>query len=133
MHEFGSIPSATIPANERVDYWHWRDEILQVMYWLIAEGFRKEVALGDLLRFLQVEQSTIVRHLDTLIDEGYLERSAEPDQPFPLERCQYHFTPSGRLEARKRFLDEFQPLSRSHDHSQCPPESPCHEEGADHG
>jgi len=77
---------------------HWRDEILEVMYWLRAQGSRMEIT-------------------------GYIESIGRDDQQ--PSQARYRLTDMGHREAKRRFVDDFNPLGAHHNHDDCPPESPC--------
>ena len=59
--------AASVPAPSE-------NEILQVMYWLKAEGFGDQADVTLLERFLGVGVRLDVEHLDQLIEGGYVER-----------------------------------------------------------
>lgn len=144
MHEEAILPSETNSDTqqlERENFWHWRDEILQVMFWLVSQGFGEAVDVGAFPRFLVTPLEGITPHLHTMIAEGYIvgvdsSQAHEPPADTPASVTShypaYKFTPYGRSEARKRYLDDFMPLRHGHDHSSCPPESPCHQEQHPH-
>jgi hydrogenase maturation protease len=89
-----------------------RDEILQIMFWLQAEGLGPEVAAADVLRF--IEDATAVRAtLDRLVDDGLAEAIATPGGP------RYRLTVTGVHEGRRRFLDEFEPYLARAGHAEC--------------
>lgn len=81
---------------------HWRDEILQVMYWMLGEGIGDRVTAGDLARFLAADGALIAGHLDRLTDEGDLERLDDAG-----EERRYRLTIRGAREGARRFADEF--------------------------
>lgn len=56
---------------------YWRDEILQLVFWLDGEGFRAELDAGVLERFLGVGAQQARGHLDRLAAEGLLSRHAD--------------------------------------------------------
>lgn len=101
----------------------WRDELLQVMYWLRGEGLREAVAADELLRFLDAEPGLLGARLARLVAEGYVD--AVPGEP-----VRYRLSTLGSAEGRRRFLDEFAPfLGREH-HNQCgDPECECQTSG----
>lgn len=105
-----------VAVNDRKLYWHWRDEILRVIHWLVSQDLQSEVGLSDLSKWLNSDDQTLKPHLDRMVEEGYVEEKS------------LKLTERGLVEAKKRFVDEFQIKRYSHDHSDCPPEAPCHEE-----
>jgi hypothetical protein len=103
---------------------YWRDEILQVMYWLKGEGLLDEVAADDLRRFLETDPGRLEERLEQLAQEGYLEPGAG-------DLVRYRLTPWGIDEGRRRFLDEFAPFLGRESHVECgDPACECHTSGA---
>ena len=102
---------------------YWRDEILQVMYWLKGEGLGEDVAPDDLLRFLEADPGRLGERLVELVEDGYLD-------PLPGDRVRYRLSALGIAEGRRRFLDEFAPFLGRESHSECgDPECECHTSG----
>ena len=88
------------------------DEILEAMYWLQGEGFGSEVTVPGLLRFLQVAEADFRGRLSQLTAKGYLEVVA--GQP-----TRYRLTEEGAEEARRRFVDDFEPFIGHSGHGIC--------------
>ena len=102
---------------------YWRDEILQVMYWIKGEGIAVEVAPDDLLRFLETDPGKLGERLDQLVEDGYLD-------PVLGGGVRYRLSALGIEEGRRRFLDEFAPFLGRETHSECgDPECACHTSG----
>ena len=87
-----------IPAI--VDSIYWRDEILQVMYWMTGEGLGREFTLGDLQRFLQADEPTLLENLDVMVRDNLIESIEE----------RYTLTALGQKEGGRRFADEFEEM-----------------------
>lgn len=85
-----------------LDDLHWRDEILQVLYWMLGEGIGDRVTAGDLARFLAADRSAIAGHLERLMEDGDLERAEERG-----DERRYRLTVHGAREGARRFADEF--------------------------
>jgi hydrogenase maturation protease len=102
-----------------------RDEILQVMFWLAAEGLGPDVAVEDVLRFL--DDPTVVEHaLAHLVEAQYVERRGDT-----RESRRYRLTALGEREGRRCFLDEFEPYLARHAHGECGAANcDCHSGGA---
>lgn len=101
----------------------WRDELLQVLYWLRGEGLGVEVGAAGLVSFLQQSEDVIASGLEKLAAEGYLEALVAADG----QEC-YRLTSLGLEEGRRRFVDEFAPLLGKHGHGECNrPECACHQ------
>jgi len=52
--------------HSALDDLYWQDEILQVMYWLLGEGFADRVTVADLRRFLAAESELLAQNLERL-------------------------------------------------------------------
>lgn len=90
-----------------------RDEILQVTFWLQGEGFGPDVALADIMRFLD-DEAAVAMALAQLVEDGYLEAVGTDGSP-----TRYRLTPLGEREGRRRFLDEFEPFLARGGHGEC--------------
>ena len=101
-----------------------RDEILQIMFWIQAEGLGPDVAAGDVLRF--VDDDTRVRAtLRELVHDGYADVVGDGPEP------RYRLSPTGIREGRRRFMDEFEPYLAKHGHGECgSADCDCHKGGA---
>ena len=92
---------------------YWRDEILQILYWLRGEGLGEAVTPRDLVTFLGVEEPFIQQQLERLVEESYVTRAlqSQPD-------VSYQLTEWGVKEAGRRFADEFAGLT-GQAHGEC--------------
>jgi len=82
-----------------------------------------EITTSDLLNFLDSDELKMRRHLDRLVKEGYIESlGVDVEQP---SQVPYRLTDMGHREAKRRFVDDFNPLGAHHNHDDCPSESPC--------
>lgn len=97
----------------------WRDEILQVMYWLEGEQLTDTVDSEQLAQFLVADIPTVAREMSRLVEEGYLEL-------VPGRQQHYRLTEVGRQEGGRRFQDEFAELTRP-GHGECAPGCWCHD------
>jgi predicted transcriptional regulator len=104
------------PKSEALRALFWRDEILQVMFWLKGEGLGETVDPAVIERFLGVDASIGVRYLDRLVDEGLLDRS---------EDGAYRLTEKGETLGARGFAEEFSGLTRPA-HGECGPDCWCH-------
>ncbi len=94
-----------------------RDEILQVMYWMIGEGLGSEFSVPDLEKFLLSDQANLREELEVMVSSGLLECRA--DSYFKL-------TEQGRSEGGRRFADEFESMIKP-GHFECEePDCDCH-------
>lgn len=103
------------PKSEALRALYWRDEILQVMFWLRGEGLAETADATLLERFLGVDADVGVRYLDRLVDDGYLVRRDDG----------YALSEKGISEGSRVFTEEFADLTRPA-HGECGPDCWCH-------
>lgn len=103
------------PKSDALRALFWRQEILQVMFWMQGEGFGDQVTPTVLERFLGVEADIGVLYLDKLVEEGLLDRMED----------RYGLTEVGRAEGSRVFADEFADLTKP-GHGECGPDCWCH-------
>jgi hypothetical protein len=102
---------------------YWRDEILQVMYWLHGERLNEQVSGRDLAVFLPAEATILQDQLEQLAADGYVVAAAEA---VPGTATPYRLTEFGRREGGRRFAEEFAGLTRQA-HGACSnPNCSCH-------
>jgi hypothetical protein len=107
------------PRDEVLETIFWRDEILQIMYWLRGEKLGETVSAQTLLPFLEIDEKTVCSHLERMEEEGYLTR-VENAQHF------FRFTEFGLAEGRRNFAAEFVGLTNQ-GHGECNnPDCACH-------
>lgn len=104
------------PKSELLRALYWREEILQVIYWIEGEGFGDEVDAGQLDRFLGLDANLGGGYLDRLVEDGYLRR---------VDADRYSLTDRGRAHGARSFADEFADLTRPA-HGECGPDCWCH-------
>ncbi len=105
--------------NKDLDAIFWRDEILQVMYWLRGEELREVVTAPDLEVFLSASASDIHFHLERAVEEGYVER--HPDGMGLWQNTRYALAERGVKEGGRRFRDEFNDMQKG-GHGECGPD-----------
>ena len=93
-----------------------REEVLQAMYWLRAEGIDPAPTPDVLSRFLAVPVGTLGPYLERFTDEGYLERVGEG----------FGLTDAGEDAGKRTFADEFTGLTGS-SHGECDENCWCHD------
>ncbi|MDQ2976256.1 MAG: hypothetical protein M3R69_12725, partial [Acidobacteriota bacterium] len=97
---------------------YWRDEVLQVMYWMAGEGFGQEFTLADLRKFLSAGADVLEENLDQMVTTGLLER---------VSGEKYTLTAQGKKEGGRRFADEFEEMLKP-GHFECDePDCDCHD------
>jgi hypothetical protein len=103
------------PKSPQLRQVYWRDEILQLLFWIEGEGLGSEIDLETMDRFLGPESEIAALHLDRLVREDYLVR--RPSGRFAL-------ADRGRSEGSRLFAEEFAALSAP-SHGQCGAECWC--------
>lgn len=103
------------PKSEALRALYWKEEILQVMFWIRGEGFGEEIDLATLERFLGLEAAEGITYVDRLVAEGYLSH----------ERGRYALTDVGEDFGKRIFADEFADLTKP-SHGECGPDCWCH-------
>ena len=93
-----------------------RDEVLQAMYWMRAEGLDEAPTADTLARFLAVPAATLGPYLERFARDGYLERAGGG----------YRLSASGEEAGKRTFADEFADLTRP-THGECDEDCWCHE------
>lgn len=102
------------------EYLFWRDEILQVMYWLAGEGLGENVGPATLKTFLGGDEPDLVVLMDQMVREGFLDRSAG---------ALFRLTPLGTDAGKRSFAIEFDGLL-GQAHGECGPDCWCHKSAA---
>ena len=101
----------------------WRDEILQVLFWMQGEGLAETAGAAELSVFLQADHGTLAFHLEKMTAEGLLARHADAAAP-----PRYTLTDEGRREAGRRFADAFEGMQKQ-GHGECSADCICQWEG----
>ncbi len=92
-----------------------RDEVLQAMYWMRAEGLDDAPSAEVLARFLAVPPDTLGAFLERFLAEGYLDSEATG----------YSLTDLGAELGKRTFADEFSGLTGAA-HGECAEDCWCH-------
>lgn len=94
-----------------------RDEVLQVMYWMLGETIAHEVDAPYIARFLGLPVADISEALAVLARERLLLHGATADR--------FRLSEDGIREGGRRFADEFRDLTKQA-HGECAPGCWCH-------
>ncbi|MDQ3320463.1 MAG: hypothetical protein M3515_09600 [Actinomycetota bacterium] len=97
-----------------------RDELLQAMYWMHAEGLDDAPTAENLARFLAVPADTLGAYLERFCADGYLERSGTG----------YRLTATGEELGKRTFAEEFAGLTGA-GHGECDADCWCHDSPED--
>lgn len=95
----------------------WKDEILQVLYWMEGEGFGSKVTTEEVLALLNTNPQNLSYHLEKLTAEGYLEKEDTGLEAAAL----FNLSKFGKKEAGNRFSTAFQGLQKA-GHGECGPD-----------
>lgn len=94
-----------------------RDEVLQAMYWMHAEGISSEPTAEELSRFLGVPVASLAPYLESFADEGLLRR---------VDGDGYGLDVEGEKIGKRTFADEFAGLTGG-SHGECADDCWCHD------
>ena len=107
-------------TNDPLDDLFWRDELLQILYWLRGEGLQEAVVAADLVPLLLADDMLIERYLQQLLEDGYVSIDADGG---------YCLTELGVTEGARRFADAFEGMT-GQGHGACNnPFCDCHRLG----
>lgn len=95
----------------------WRDEILQILYWMKGEGFGDSVAASAIQPLIQTNMDNLLYHLEKLCTDGYLKKNNAKITTSTL----FELTDFGKKEAGRRFSEAFQGLQKA-GHGECGPD-----------
>ena len=104
------------PKSEALRALFWRDEILQVMFWLEGEGFGDQADAHLIERFLGVDARIGAQYLDRLVIEGLLSKD---------DTGLYRLSDQGHDQGSRIFSREFAELTRP-SHGDCGDDCWCH-------
>jgi len=93
-----------------------RDEVLQAMYWMRAEGLSAAPSGEELGRFLAVPADTLGVYLERFVADGQLERTPTG----------YQLSAAGTEQGKRTFADEMAELTGS-THGECDEDCWCHD------
>lgn len=89
----------------------WRDEILQIMYWLRGESLGEVVSSPDILVFLDASEEQVEFYLEQLVADGFATQLNNSP-------ALYQLTELGVKEGGRRFAEEFSSLTKQA-HGEC--------------
>lgn len=103
--------SDNLKNNNELDDLFWREELLQIIYWMQGEDIARTVTAKDILPLLNIDESTLHIQLQKLVDAGYLQQDGSS----------YNFTSSGKKEGGKLFAGAFDGMQKA-GHGDCGPD-----------
>ncbi|MEQ9424324.1 MAG: hypothetical protein RJQ09_07915 [Cyclobacteriaceae bacterium] len=110
--------------DPELNHLFWKDEILQVLYWMFGEELGDKVPLERLVILLNSPEDNLFQHLNQLLLDGYIEQHDEDGSK------KFKLTDFGRKEAGQRFAGAFEGMQKV-GHGECGPDCDCQWEGHD--
>lgn len=95
----------------------WKDEILQILFWMDGEGFGTEVPVIQVLSLLSSNEDNLLYHVDKLAKEGVLIASTSQI----TKSTMIQLSPEMKKEAGRKFSDAFQGYQKA-GHGECGPD-----------
>ena len=95
----------------------WKDEILQILYWMNGEGFGKEVPASQILALLNTNKENLHYHLNKLVKDKVLHANA----PSVEDGTLISLSGDAKKEAGTRFAEAFQGYQKA-GHGECGPD-----------
>ena len=95
----------------------WKDEILQIMYWMDGEGLGSRVPAGQILALLQTNEANLLFHLQKMMEQGLIEMNGDQLNRETL----VSLSASSKKEAGRRFAEAFQGYQKA-GHGECGPD-----------
>lgn len=106
-------------SEERSNEIARRDEMLELLYWFEGEGLTASATIPDMTRFLSRPEAEVRETLESLLQRRLV-------IAHPGAGSEYRLTETGRVEAARRFADEFASML-SQGHGECnDPTCDCH-------
>ncbi|MBI4672597.1 MAG: hypothetical protein HY741_13140 [Chloroflexi bacterium] len=92
-----------------LDALFWRDEILQVMFWMRGESLGDSPTASELAAFLNTDADLLRHHLEQMVRDDFAARARDN---------RYALTERGRKEGGRLFVQEFSGLT-GQAHGEC--------------
>ncbi len=93
----------------------WKDEILQLLYWMDGEGMGSSVGITQMLPFLKSSEINLQYHLEKLATEGFVISDSSKGNSI------YSLSEMGKKEGGIIFAEAFQGLQKA-GHGECGPD-----------
>ena len=95
----------------------WKDEILQILYWMNGEGLGSNVPVSQILSLLNTNEANLLYHISKLVKEGILIASSSEIS----KGTNIQLASEMKKEAGRRFADAFQGYQKA-GHGECGPD-----------
>jgi len=99
---------------EELEILRVRDEVLQAMYWMRAEGLAEAPTVAELARFLAVPAGTLSAYLERFAADGLLEPTGEG----------FRLSAQGVEAGKRTFAEEFADVTKP-GHGECDEDCWC--------
>lgn len=103
------------PKSHELRQLYWRDEILQLLFWIQGEGFGQSIDANALERYLGLDAAASTAHLERMESDDLLKGDGSGV---------YQLSERGRGEAGRLFSRDFADLTQPA-HGACGPECWC--------
>jgi hypothetical protein len=111
--------------SQALDALFWREEILQLMYWMEGENLAKEVPVKNMTSLLNTDMNNLLVHLTKNIRAGLL---LSGDDVLTIDSS-VSLTPLGKKEGGAIFRNAFEGMQKG-GHGECGPDCEfCYHEG----
>lgn len=117
-----SAEKQTNQPSNALETLFWRDEILQVLFWLKGEQLASHVTAKDLEVFLDGSAKTIEQYLERFVEEGLL--VCQNQSNGKKGAIKYSLSKQGEEEGGRRFADAFSELQKQ-GHGVCTDDCDC--------
>ena len=101
---------------DELDFLRVRDEVLQAMYWMRAEGLARDSSARELARFLAVPEETLRPYLERFTREGWLDDAGG----------RFALSAKGEEAGKRTFAEEFADMTKP-GHGECDDDCWCHD------
>lgn len=95
----------------------WKEEILQVMYWMDGEGLGSKISVAQIFNFINTNSDNLLFHINKLYDQSLI----ETEQNSIGLNSLVSLSKIGKTEAGKHFAEAFQGLQKA-GHGECGPD-----------
>ncbi len=111
--------------QQALDALFWREEILQVLYWMEGEGLADSVPFKRLISLLNTNNENLLLHLQKNLEAGYL----QSEDIKLTENSAVKLTETGKKEAAGIFRNAFDGMQKA-GHGECGPDCEfCYDDG----
>ncbi len=101
--------------NSPIRSMFWKDEILQVLYWMNGEGLGSKVTISQVLPFLNTSKENLEYHLQKLTAGKFLDSEERNGE------VKFNLSQVGKTEGGKHFAEAFQGMQKA-GHGECGPD-----------